>query len=76
MCCWMAGWLACAVVLVMPVADGPICAGAGTFLDFCLMGVLYTYEHILLDGPGLAVDFLVHYAGLVGVHGMACGGAV
>ena len=34
------------------------------------------YEHSFLDGPGLAVDFLVHYAELVGVHGMACGGAV
>ena len=33
-------------------------------------------EHGLLDGPGLAVDFLVHYTELVGVHGMACGGAV
>ena len=39
-------------------------------------GVLYTYEHSLLDGPGLAVDFLVYYAELIGVHGMACGGAV
>ena len=33
-------------------------------------------EHSLLDGPGMAVDFLVHYAELVGVHGMACSGAV
>ena len=39
-------------------------------------GVLYLDEHSLLDGPGLAVDFLVNYAELVGVHGMACGGAV
>ena len=34
----MAGWLVCIVVLVMPVVDGPLCMGAGTFLDFCLMG--------------------------------------
>ena len=34
----MAGWLVCTVVLVMPVVDGPICVGAGTFLDFCLIG--------------------------------------
>ena len=34
------------------------------------------YEHSLLDGPGLAIDFFVNYAELVGVHGMACGGAV
>ena len=33
-------------------------------------------EHGLLDGPGLAVNFLVYYAELVGVHGMACGGTV
>ena len=25
-------------------------------------GVLYPDEHSLLDGPGLAVDFLVNYA--------------
>ena len=37
-------------------------------------GVLYPDEHSLLDGPGLAVDFLVNNAELVGVHGMACGG--
>ena len=30
-------------------------------------------EHSLLDGPGLAVNFLMYYAELVGVHGMACG---
>ena len=35
--CWMAGWLVCTVVLVMPVVDGPICAEAGTFLGFCLV---------------------------------------
>ena len=33
-------------------------------------------EHSLLDGPGLAVNFLVYYAELVGVHGMACGETV
>ena len=26
-------------------------------------------EHSLLDGPGMAVDFLVHYVKLVGVQG-------
>ena len=36
--CWMAGWLVGTVVLVMPVVDGPICAEAGTFRDFCLVG--------------------------------------
>ena len=39
-------------------------------------GVLYMDEHSLLDGPGMAVDFLVHYVELVGVHGMSCGGTV
>ena len=33
-------------------------------------------EHSLLDGPGLAVNFLVYYVELVGIHGMACGGTV
>ena len=33
-------------------------------------------EHGFLDSPGLAVDFLVNYTELVGVHGMAHGGAV
>ena len=76
MCCWMVGWLACTVVLVMLVVGDPICAGVGTFPSSCLMGVLYTYEHSLLDGPRLAVDLLMYYAELVGVHGMACGGAM
>ena len=39
-------------------------------------GVLYTDEHSLLDGPGMAVDFLVHYVKLVGVHGVSYGGTV
>ena len=34
------------------------------------------YEHSLLDGPGMAVDFFVHYVELVGVHGVSCGGTV
>ena len=33
-------------------------------------------EHGLLDGPGMAVNFLVHYVELVGVHGLSCGGTV
>ena len=33
-------------------------------------------EHSFLDGPGLAVNLFVHYAELVGVHGMPCGGTV
>ena len=70
------GWLVGTVVLVMPAVDGPICVEAGTFQDFCFLGVLYMDEHSLLDGPGLAVDLLVHNTELVGVHGMACGGAV
>ena len=39
-------------------------------------GVLHADEHGLLDGPGKAVTFLVHYVELVGVHGMSCGVAV
>ena len=39
-------------------------------------GVLHTYEHGLLDGPGKAVYLLVHNVKLVGVHGMSCGGTV
>ena len=72
----MVGWLACTGMLVMLVIGDPICVGAGTVPGFCLMGVLYTYEHSLLDGPGLAVDPLVYYAELVMVHGMACVGTV
>ena len=60
----------------MPVVDDPRCAGVGIFLSFCLKGVLHTNEHGFLDGPGLAVNFLVYYTELVGVHGMACGGTV
>ena len=74
--CWMVSWLACTVVLVMLVVGGPICAGIGTFPSSCLRGVLNIYEHGFLNGPGLAVDLLVYYAELVGVHGMACGGTV
>ena len=38
-------------------------------------GVLYLDEHSFLDGPGLAVDFLVNYAELVGVLlWRSCGG--
>ena len=43
---------------------------------FLFRGVLYMDEHSLLDGPGMAVDFLVHYVELVGVHGVSCGGTV
>ena len=39
-------------------------------------GVLYPDEHGFLNGSRLAVDFLVNYAELVGIHGMACGGTV
>ena len=39
-------------------------------------GVLYSDEHSLLYGPGMAVDFLVHYVKLAGVHGVSCGGTV
>ena len=39
-------------------------------------GVLYLDIHGFLDSPGLAVNFLMNYAELVGVHGMACGGTV
>ena len=43
---------------------------------FVERGVLYMDEHSLLDGPGMAVDFLVHYVELIGVHGVSCGGTV
>ena len=46
------------------------------FPRFLFRGVLYTDEHSLLDGPGMAVDFLVHNAELVGVHGVSYGGTV
>ena len=46
------------------------------FPRFLFRGVQYTDEHSLLDGPGMAVDFLVHYVELVGVHGVSCGGIV
>ena len=39
-------------------------------------GVLHTDEQGLVDGPGMAADFLVHYVELVWVHGMSCSGAV
>ena len=39
-------------------------------------GVLHMDEQGLFDGPGMAVDFLVHYVKLVWVHGVSCGGAV
>ena len=39
-------------------------------------GVLYTYKHGLLDGPRVAVNLLLHYMELVGVHGMSCGDTV
>ena len=38
--------------------------------------VLYMDEHGLFDGPGMAIDLLVHYVELVGVHGVSCGGTV
>ena len=38
--------------------------------------VLDMDEHGFLDGPGMAVYFLVHYVKAVWVHWMACGGAV
>ena len=76
MWCWLVGWLACTEVLVMPVVDGPRCVGVGTSLSFSLEGVLHMDEHGFLNCPGLAVNFLVYYAELVGAHGMACGGTV
>ena len=60
----------------MPGGGSPIYAEAGTFQDFCLGGVLYTDEHSLLGGPGMAVDLLMHYVELVGVHRVSCGGTV
>ena len=50
--------------------------GSWYFPRFLFRGVLYMDEHSLLDGPGIAVDFLMHYVELVGVHGVSCGGAL
>ena len=60
----------------MPGEGGPLCVEAGTFQGFLFRGVLYMDERGLLDGPGIAVDFLVHYVELVGVHGVSGGGTV
>ena len=68
--------LACVGMWVRHVEDGPICAAAGTCPSSCLGEVLYTDEHSLLDGPGLAVYLFVNNVKLVGVHGMSCGGTV
>ena len=46
------------------------------FPRFLFRGVLYMDEHSLLDGPGMAVNLLVHYVELVGVHRVSCGGTV
>ena len=43
---------------------------------FLFRGVLYSYEHGLLDSPGKTVYFFMHNVELLGVHGMSCGGAV
>ena len=40
------------------------------------VGILHMDEHGLFDGPGMAVNFLMHYVELVGVHGMSCSSAV
>ena len=60
----------------MPGGGGPICAEAGTFQGFWFGEVLYTDEHSLLVSPGMAVNLLVHYVELVGVHMVSCGGTV
>ena len=39
-------------------------------------GVLYMYEHCLLDSPGLALDFLVYDIKLIRIQWVPCGGAV
>ena len=41
-----------------------------------MRGVLNADKHGFLNGPGLAVYFLVDNVKLVGVHGVSCGGAV
>ena len=43
---------------------------------FLFRGVLYMYEHSLLDSPGKAVYFFMHNVELLGVQGMSCGGTV
>ena len=43
--------------------------GSWYFPRFLLRGVLHVDEHGLLGGPGLAVNFLVYYVELVGIHG-------
>ena len=49
---------------------------AGTCPSFLFRGVLYTYEHSLLDSPGKTVYFFMHNVELLGVQGMSCGGTV
>ena len=73
----LVGWL---VGLHWRVGDGwrrwsHICR-SWYFPRFLFRGVLYMKEHSLLDGPGIAVDFLVHNVELVGVHGVSGGGTV
>ena len=72
----MAVVLACTGMLVMPVVVGPICAVVDTCPGSCLGGILYADKHGFLNGPGLAIYFLVYNVELVGVHGVSCGGAV
>ena len=51
--------------------------GSWYFPRFLLKSwVLYMYEHGFLDGPGMIVYFLMHYAELFRVHEVSCGGAV
>ena len=51
--------------------------GSWYFPKFLFNGGSCTHMNIAsLMVLGWAVDFLVYYAELVGVHGMACGGAV
>ena len=58
------------------VENCPIYAAAGTCPSSCLRGVLYAYEHSLLDSPGKTVYFFMHNVELLGVHGVSCGGTV
>ena len=56
---WLVGWLVLeswrSLEKVVPYVQKLVLSKVSVW------GVLYMDEHSLLDGPGMAVDFLVHY---------------
>ena len=72
---WKAGWLAlyCGGCLqkVVPYVQKLVLS------QVSVEGwVLNADGYGLLDGPGMAVDFIMYYVELFWVHGVACSGAV